>query len=209
MRFKYKEVKKKIMTSFLTFSLLLSSPIGLTANESEVNDKDKKIKTNEVQIDDNFKIEFPSSHKKLQKINLTFNDYEGFVARYYAHNFSYVICKDFILYGKLNEESRYILDFKDEPKVIAHDFLNFERENKKYALIFVLLENSKIQYYLFDGNINNVTVGKLRNDFFKVSKDVKIEVDFDVTTKEYVLKISAPGFVLSKHVYGEVFFEWG
>lgn len=207
MKFKHKEAKKKILTSFLTVSLLLSSPMGLMANEFKVNGKEKKIKTNEVQIDDNFKVEFPSIHKKLQKINLVFNEYEGFIARYYAHNFSYVICNNFILYGKLNEESRYILDFKEEPKVVAHDFLNFERENKKYALIFVLLENSKIQYYLFDGNINNVTVGKLRNDFFKVSKDIKIEVDFNITTKEYVLKISVPGYVLSKHVYGEVFFE--
>jgi len=205
MEFKYKEAKKKILTSFLTFSLLLSSPMGLTANESKQKKEGKNV-INEVILEEGFKIELPKPHK-LEKIEVYFEEHENFIARYYAHDSTYTLRKNILLYRKLRETDYFGIEFKEDSEVAAHTYLYFEKDNKKYGLLFLLLENSKIQYYLFDGDIRNTNIGRLRNKFFYVPKDVKIEVDFDIKTGDYEMRIKSEEFYTPKKIYGDVSFE--
>lgn len=205
MKFKYKETKKKILTSFLTISLLVSAPIGLNANENKQK-KERKNVINEVILEDGFKVELPKQDK-IKKIELDFEEHKDFIARYYAHDSSYTLRKNIILYRKLKETDYFGIEFKEDSEVAAHTYLYFEKNNKKYGLLFLLLENSKVQYYLFDGDIKNTNVGRLKNKFFYVPKDIKIEVDFDVKTGDYEMRIKSEEFYTPKKIYGDVSFE--
>jgi hypothetical protein len=151
--------------------------------------------------------EFADPLKGTKVVNLNFDESPELIKRCYAHNSSIEVYPDKILYKPLLETDPYLISYKEDSPVAAHKFINFQKNGKEYALLFVLLKNSRIQYYLFDGNITNTNVGRLRNKPFKVPDDVTIEIDFNIEKAEYSMKIISTKFVNPRMIYGDVSFD--
>lgn len=172
MKFKVKEIKNEIVTSFLTISLLVSPILNLKANERK----------------DDFIVHFPEP-SKIQTIKVDSIEEKDFVARYYAHDGSYVIINDLIFFKKFTNEATFYKKFDEKSDLISTAFLNVKTGNDEFAIIFTLFKDSTLKYYVFTKDPTFTYVVKVNINKFKVSENTKLEVDFYQEEMEYLLKI--------------------
>jgi hypothetical protein len=197
MKFKHKEVKKKILTSFLTISILLSTSMNLKANElkQEEEKKEKPINSNVVILDGEFKLHLPDPSKiKVKKI--PFVKKEG-VARYYAHKGVYIVKEDEILFKGFNFSFvNFKQPFENKSKLLSTDFLHVQKDHfKDYMAIFTLFKDCTFRYYVFKPNSTDVIVNTVRLPKFDVPDDAKIKIfDLDLETGKYGIRITSSKF---------------
>ena len=174
MKFKVKEIKNEIVTSFLTISLLVSPILNLKANERK----------------DEFIVHFPEP-SKIQKNKVDSIEEEEFVARYYVHDGSFVIINDLIFFKKFTNEATFYKKFDEKSDLISTAFLNVKTGNDEFAIIFTLFKDSTLKYYVFTKDPTFTYVVKVNINKFKVSENTKLEVDFYQEEMEYLLKIKS------------------
>ncbi len=189
MTFKYKEVNKKIITSFLTFSLLVSSPIGLSAKETE---KKEKVKSNTITLDSGFDIHLPEPSKvKVEKLNI---EKENVFSRYYAHNGVYMVRNDKITFRSFDYlPIRFIKPLDNTSKLISTCFLQIKKEPlHDYMLIFTLFKDGSFRYYVFKHGSNDYLINTFDLPKFNFPEDTTIKVhDVDLEKNTYSINIKS------------------
>ncbi len=184
----FNEIKKEVVSSFLSISILVSPLMSLKAQEKE-----------------EFPVEFPKSKPKI--INIDYIREEDLISKNYAHGGSYNLFSNKITYRHLVENKDLSIYFEEKSNVLRHDFLLFKYKEKNYALFFILFENSSVYYYLFDGNGKDVNIGEMKIDKFKVPKDVKMKIKLNLEEKEYIMRFESSEYESPLIFYADIIFE--
>jgi hypothetical protein len=195
MKFKHKEVKKKMLTSFLTVSLLLSTSMGLKANELKQEEEKKEIKLNVVVLEDEFKVHLPNP-SKIEVKELPFEKKEG-IARYYAHKGVYIVKEDEILFNGFNFSFvNFKQPFNNESELLSTDFLHIKKDHfNDYMAIFTFFKDCTFRYYVFQPGSTNVLINTVRVPKFDVPDDAKIQITgLNLKTGKYGIRITSSKF---------------
>jgi hypothetical protein len=195
MKFKHKEVKKKMLTSFLTVSLLLSTSMGLKANELKQEEEKKEIKPNVIVLEDEFKLHLPLS-SDVEVKDLPFEKLDE-VDRLYAHKGVYIVKEDEILYNSFNFS---FVNFKqtidNESGLLSTESLHIKKDHfNDYVAIFTFFKDCTFSYYVFKNNSTRVLINTVRVPKFDVPDDAEIKItDLDLETGRYYINISSSEF---------------
>jgi len=176
MQLKVREIKKEILTSFLSISLLVSPILSLKANDQN----------------DNFIVHFPQT-QKIKKIKVDCQEETGFVARYYAHNGSYIVLDHLILFKKFLKDTTFYKRFDEKSELASSTFLSLKKNNEEYAVIFTLFKDATLKYYVFTKDPEFTYVIKVGISKFIVPNDVKLSVEYNKDF-EYLLKVESKEF---------------
>ena len=199
MKFKHKEVKKKILTSFLTISLLLSSSMGLKANELKKKEEEKQKKSNVIVLEGDFKLHLPDP-SKIQVKKLPFKK-SNEIIRHYAHKGVYIVKKNEIVFNNFDFS---LIDFKqsfeNESKLLSTDFLHIKKDHfKDYMAIFTFFKDCTFRYYVFKEGSKDVIINTVKMPKFDVPNDAKIKItNLDLETGSYVIRNSSLTFEKDK-----------
>lgn len=132
-------------------------------------------KTNVITFEDGFKVELPSGRAK--KLTVDFEEEEGFVARYYAHNGAYTVYEHLIQFESLKGKASHSIDFDEEAKVVKTTFFHINVNGEEYAYIFLLFEDSTLKYYVANKETETVFTAKLHFPKLVVSENTIFEIE--------------------------------
>lgn len=196
MKFKHKKVKKKILTSFLTFSLLLSTSMNLNANELK---QEKQTKPNFVVLEDDFKVYLPNP-SNLETKKLPFRKLDE-VSRFYAHRGVYIVKNDKILFNNFGFRSNdFKQPFNHDSELLSTDFLQIKKDHfNDYLAIFTFFKDGTFRYFVFKEGSENVIINTVRIPKFDVPDDAQIRVgNYDPGSGRYNIFISSSEFEKNK-----------